>query len=95
MDHAAAEPARRGLTVRMTRVSFQPKTNPMMNPVTKVQKNCTNTHILSPSPSLIVLISLKEVQADGMSLAINIYVVFAWQPNRLMESTWDKFSQIT
>lgn len=58
LDQTAADPARRGLTARMTRVSFQPKMKPMMNPDKKVQKNCTNTQILSPRPSLIVLMSL-------------------------------------
>lgn len=60
LDHTAAEPASSGLTARMTRVNFQPKTNPIIKPATNLQKNCTNTQILSPRPSLIVFMSLSK-----------------------------------
>ena len=65
LDHTAADPASRGLTAKMTKVSFQPNTNPTMKPDKNVQKNWTNTQILSPSPSLMVLMSLFTTEEKG------------------------------
>lgn len=58
VDQTAADAASRGLTDKITSVSFQPWMNPIIIPARNVAKNCTNIQILSPMPSWMVLMSL-------------------------------------
>lgn len=58
VDQTAADTASRGLTDKITSVSFHPWTNPIIIPVRNVEKNCTKIQILSPMPSWMVLMSL-------------------------------------
>ena len=44
----------------MTNVSFQPYTKPMIKPEKNVDDHCTKDPILSPIPSWIFAISLKN-----------------------------------
>lgn len=50
----AAEIPSKGLTARMTRVSFQPLTKPMMMPTKKVVRFISSMPSLSPMPSFIL-----------------------------------------
>ena len=50
----AADTPNRGLMDRMTRVSFQPFTKPMMKEAKKVVKDWMRVPILSPMPSWIL-----------------------------------------
>lgn len=58
VDQTAADAASRGLTDKITSVSFHPWMNPIIIPARNVAKNCTNIQILSPMPSWMVLMSL-------------------------------------
>lgn len=61
LENIAAEAIIRGEVDRVTRVSFQPFTKPITRPIEKVEMFWNNRAILSPIPSLILLMSLKQV----------------------------------
>ena len=50
--------ASNGLIARMTKVNFQPRTNPTMKPAKKAQNHWKKLPSLSPIPNCILLISL-------------------------------------
>lgn len=63
LEMTAAEIPSKGLMERMTRVSFQPLTKPMMKPVKKVVRDWINVPSLSAMPSFILKMSLKREQS--------------------------------
>lgn len=74
IDQTAAEAASSGLTDKITKVNFHPWTNPIIMPVRKVAKNCTNIQILSPMPSWMVLMSLEIRKEEKCLLNLIVFL---------------------
>lgn len=73
LENTATEAIIRGDVDRVTRVSFQPFIKPITRPIENVDMFWNNRAILSPIPSLILLISLKQQKNTVKSFICHIW----------------------